>query len=237
MSRSGNPHQQPAAASTRERVLSELRAHRPALEAEPASQSPPRGASAPLPVRRFDWPLAERIERLERQLTAVHGEVIRVGDDWPVVLAQRLRTLGVARLGHGGAGPLAGELQARWPEPAPALVTLDRPIEDCREELFDRIDAGLTSCRGAIAETGSLVLWPTAAEPRLLSLVPPIHAVLLEAGRIVSTLHELIATEGWVTQMPTNALLISGPSKSADIEQTLAYGVHGPARLIVLLRA
>jgi L-lactate dehydrogenase complex protein LldG len=39
----------------------------------------------------------------------------------------------------------------------------------------------------------------------------------------------------WHERMPTNALLISGPSKTADIEQTLAYGVHGPKELIVLV--
>jgi L-lactate dehydrogenase complex protein LldG len=69
-----------------------------------------------------------------------------------------------------------------------------------------------------------------------LSLVPPIHCALLDVDRICSTLHELIATERWAGGMPTNALLITGPSKSADIEQTLTYGVHGPRELIVLLR-
>ena len=41
--------------------------------------------------------------------------------------------------------------------------------------------------------------------------------------------------QNWAAGMPTNALLISGPSKTADIEQTLAYGVHGPKELIVLI--
>lgn len=81
-----------------------------------------------------------------------------------------------------------------------------------------------------------MVLWPSPAEPRLLSLVPPIHCLLLDAGGICTTLHELIVNQGWAAAMPTNALLITGPSKSADIEQTLTYGVHGPARLIVLVR-
>jgi L-lactate dehydrogenase complex protein LldG len=41
--------------------------------------------------------------------------------------------------------------------------------------------------------------------------------------------------EGWQQGLPTNALLVSGPSKTADIQQTLAYGAHGPKELVVLL--
>jgi L-lactate dehydrogenase complex protein LldG len=60
--------------------------------------------------------------------------------------------------------------------------------------------------------------------------------VLVDAADIRSTFHELLTERSWAAGMPTNALLISGPSKSADIEQTLAYGVHGPKELIVLVR-
>jgi hypothetical protein len=80
-----------------------------------------------------------------------------------------------------------------------------------------------------------LILWPDANEPRLMSLVPPLHVVLLDAANIYNTLHEAIAVEGWKAGLPTNALLISGPSKTADIQQTLAYGAHGPKELVVLL--
>ena len=70
-----------------------------------------------------------------------------------------------------------------------------------------------------------------------MSLVPPLHAVVLDARNIRSTFHEFLVAEDWVGQgLPTNALLITGPSKSADIEQTLAYGVHGPRELLVLVR-
>ncbi|HKC24706.1 MAG TPA: lactate utilization protein, partial [Thermoanaerobaculia bacterium] len=82
-----------------------------------------------------------------------------------------------------------------------------------------------------------LVLRPTPEEPRLLSLVPPIHIVLLDACRIWNTFSEALDELGWAKGMPPNALLVSGPSKTADIEQTLAYGVHGPKRLVVVVIA
>jgi L-lactate dehydrogenase complex protein LldG len=54
--------------------------------------------------------------------------------------------------------------------------------------------------------------------------------------KIHSGIDEEPTKEGWSNGMPTNALLISGPSKTADIQQTLAYGAHGPRELVVLLR-
>jgi L-lactate dehydrogenase complex protein LldG len=68
-----------------------------------------------------------------------------------------------------------------------------------------------------------------------MSLVPPIHIAILEADKIYTTFSEAIEAEGWAQKMPTNVVLISGPSKTADIELTLAFGVHGPKELIVLI--
>ena len=101
--------------------------------------------------------------------------------------------------------------------------------------MFHDIPASLTVARSAIAETGTLVLWPDANEPRLMSLVPPLHIVLLDASTIQNTFYEAMTAEGWSDGLPTNALLISGPSKTADIQVTLAYGAHGPKELVVLL--
>ena len=115
------------------------------------------------------------------------------------------------------------------------LIDADRDIEAWQEELFQHVDAGLTSTRGGIAETGSLWLWPDADEPRLLSLVPPLHIAVLDVDAIEDTLFDVITHQGWASGMPTNALLISGPSKTADIEQVLAYGAHGPKELVVLI--
>jgi len=69
-----------------------------------------------------------------------------------------------------------------------------------------------------------------------LSLVPPVHVAVLDAELIHASLTDIMVAENWAGGMPTNALLISGPSKTADIEFTLVFGVHGPKELILLIR-
>ena len=108
-------------------------------------------------------------------------------------------------------------------------------IEKWKDKLFNKIDVGITTTTGAIARTGSLVLWPNSEEPRLISLVPDVHIAIVKVDEIYETFSEIVEKQNWSENMPTNALLISGPSKTADIEQVLAYGVHGPKELIVLI--
>jgi L-lactate dehydrogenase complex protein LldG len=114
-------------------------------------------------------------------------------------------------------------------------MTFDCDISDLKSALFNDVDAGITHCRAGIADTGTLVLWPDISEPRTLSLVPPCHIALIKRSTIVSNFAELMVTQAWQNNMPTNIVLVSGPSKTADIQQTLAYGAHGPSQLVVIL--
>jgi L-lactate dehydrogenase complex protein LldG len=85
----------------------------------------------------------------------------------------------------------------------------------------------------AIAETGSLVCTSSGARPMQGNLLPERHVALVARKNILVGLDELFAALGQA--MPSNITLITGPSRTADIEQTLITGVHGPERLDVII--
>lgn len=200
------------------------------------------GGSGPLPdldtavLERREWPAAERVERLRKGMEAVHTEFLEATPaTWPAVVRALCDREGLKNLLFGPTCEAGAELAKGWAPGGTQLMPYDRPVEAFKDELFTGVDAGFTSTVGGVAETGGLLLMPGSAEPRLMSLVPPIHIALLRASTIQDTFWSAVKALGWGRSLPPNALLISGPSKTADIEQTLAYGVHGPKRLIVVL--
>lgn len=180
----------------------------------------------------------EKIEKLKSLLEAVKGEVHVVRRaEWIDRLKAVARERGLKTLVYAPDTWVGEAVSSAWAEGGnglPAPVAYTAPVEDWKEALF-KTDAAVTTTRGAIAEIGAIVLWPDEVEPRLMSLVPPVHIAVLEAEAIHNTFCEIIQTQKWADGMPTNALLISGPSKTADIEMTLAYGVHGPKALVVII--
>lgn len=207
----------------RDNILARLRANRPNAVAAPDSYAKPLG-----------WDRARRIAEFSARMQAVRGEVHRVAmDDWVGWVNAEMAARGLSRALIGRSA-IADTFAAAVSDDF-AITRYDRPIETWKNTLFDDIDFAITGARAGLAESGSLVLWPDADEPRLMSLVPPLHIALLRADRLFENFAELIDSEGWARGMPTNALLISGPSKTADIEQTLAYGVHGPKQLVTLI--
>jgi len=214
--------------SARDNILARLR------KSDPSGDLPGSDFSV---MEEKTWTAEEKIERLIAMMSAVNTELHKTTEaGWPDLVAELLKQREIDSLLIGTNNRLMDRLQGAWhgKGDAPDIRLYDRSYEDERAEVF-AAPAALTTTRGGIAETGSLIVWPDAAEPRLLSLAPPVHIALLEADRLHNTFWQAMMAEGWKNGLPTNALLISGPSKTADIEQELTYGVHGPKELIVLI--
>ena len=213
----------------RHKILSNLR------DSPVSSEKYPQNITV---MKRKCWTDMEKVLQLKSMMEEVHTEVrLCTESDWESTLRTVVKEKGISQLLYGSKTVLAEQLlimRQQNPDTMPELVEYEQPIEESKDLLFG-IDAAITTTRGGIAETGSLILWTTPHEPRLMSLIPPIHIAVLHADTIYNTFWEVVNTEQWNSGMPTNALLISGPSKTADIEQTLVYGIHGCKELVVLL--
>lgn len=183
----------------------------------------------------------ERIEHLKQLMEGMRTEVhVSSEGGWVEAFAEIVRKKGLRSLLYSPRTALGEVLEKYWRSlkdsghTLPGLVPYEGEIEDFKEQLFS-VEAAITTSKCAIADAGAIVLWPDEKEPRLMSLVPPVHFVVLDADTIYHDLSEAMEIEDWNEKMPANALLISGPSKTADIELILAFGVHGPKELIVFV--
>lgn len=180
----------------------------------------------------------QKTERFIKVIGLVNGEVVRTSAErWLDDLGQHLKDNNIDRLlyapggGDNGQGAALGASQFEGTQ----LIAFDRPVEEIKDELFENYTAGISYAFSAIAHTGTLIVKTGPDEPRTISLVPPVNYIVLNAKTMYSHIAEAFADPKVASVLPTNLLLISGPSKTADIQQTLAYGAHGPKRLIVLL--
>ena len=115
--------------------------------------------------------------------------------------------------------------------------------EEELRQLVATAEMGITGADYAIAETGSVVLLPRKGLSRLVSLVPPIHVAIVRPGEVLEGLDDFfilrrLAYHEAGGDMDRYINFITGPSRTADIEQTLVIGVHGPkeAHLVLLER-
>jgi len=93
--------------------------------------------------------------------------------------------------------------------------------------------AGVSRASYGLADTGSVVLAASHDEPRSRHLLPDVHVSLLPEDRILPGLEELFAAVGG--DLPSALTIVTGPSRSADIEQRHVVGVHGPGEVHVVL--
>lgn len=145
-----------------------------------------------------------------------------VGELWPTFQAE-FEKLGGQMI---SLGKLVPKLVGAYVDPDAAALLEMRAVNPNVWEA----ELGVTTAVLAVAETGTLLLASGEGRARLASLTPPNHVVLVRKSDIVATLQEAI------DRMPhRNCVLISGPSRTADIEGVLVRGVHGPKEISVCL--
>ena len=153
-------------------------------------------------------PPASLVELFKQNVEAVNGHCI-VTRDVSQAVARITNDLGARKIAVTDAPPGAGEI-------------------------FD-FDVGITTAQAAIADTGTLVLDSARERNRLISLVPPVHIAIVDASSIFLTLAEALAFIYQNGNISPAVTFITGPSRTADIELTLAIGVHGPQELYVIV--
>jgi L-lactate dehydrogenase complex protein LldG len=158
----------------------------------------------------------------ERTLDYRAGFVRATPASLPDVVAAALE--GVARV------IIPPELDRGWVSKVDADLMVDHA--SLTAAILDTMDAVVTACALAIAETGTLVLDGSAGQGRrAVTLMPDLHVCVVEAGQVVGTVPEAVARLD-----PRRATtFISGPSATSDIELNRVEGVHGPRRVVVIL--
>ncbi len=105
-------------------------------------------------------------------------------------------------------------------------------VRPASREACETAPVGITSCDYALADTGTLVM---LSEARLVSLLPPMHIAVVPANRILTGLDELLSILPNPAAATSSMVLITGPSRTADIEQILVRGVHGPGEIYAVI--
>jgi L-lactate dehydrogenase complex protein LldG len=161
-------------------------------------------------------PTSSRVDRFNSEFTALGGHIHRVAEkDLTVRLAEFLKARGVDRVlvDETGEKYVSGAVLVRKPDPTVRL--------------------GVTGTLCGIAETGSLVIVGGAGRPLTASLLPETYVAILKAFQILPTVAEALRRPE-VLKASAGAI-ITGPSRTADIEMALTIGVHGPGEVHVFL--
>ncbi len=179
----------------------------------------------------------ERLRHWSKTMRSVKTEVIWVTPtNWQDALVNVAKDKNIQSIvlpnatSHGDVAAKA--LQEQMPLIKQSVFS--QKIEDWKDDLFANVDAGFTDVKAGIAQTGTLLMWPDPKQPRSMSLVPPIHIALFDTSTLHNDFYSAMQSLNMADNMPSNVVLVSGPSKTADIQLTLAYGAHGPRDLVVL---
>lgn len=204
---------------------------------------------------------AEFLERVRARLEGVPKTTVDIPSDWAVEVDDPLRRFEVELVAVGGRFHLAreaevGDVLAEILEPfeSPRVVITREPgvpesvsssVQGAGGEVLwwpeagrdgaAAADVGITEALWGAAETGTILLSSAPPSGRAPSLLPRVHVAFLAHDRIVPTVADLLARVAAMETRPSNVVLATGPSKTADIENILVRGVHAPAEVHVVV--
>ncbi len=189
---------------------------------------------APAPdvyLRVPDIAIEDRIASLRRSLELLAGKTFRAGSSFEA--SEYVRSVIAGRRAIASNSPYLAEC---------GIAHLDGVISGItdREQLREvcaSADVGITSADYALADTGTLVMMSSHAEARMISLLPPVHVAVIPVERLLTGLDELFVVAPDPARLTSSMVLITGPSRTADIEQILVRGVHGPGEIHVVIVA
>lgn len=202
-------------------------------------------AMAVLPPRPdFDTaqPVAAMVDVFRQNLTLIRGRVH--GPLSPSAAIEQV----IGLLADAGAGEVLGwafdQIDLPGLEPvltAAGMRRVDPHVPSGAAEQAEamqrlgRVPAGLTGADAGLADTGSLVLGHGPGRPRLASLLPPVHIAILPIQRLLPGLPAFLAAQPQALSAASNFVIVTGPSRTGDIEMIPVFGVHGPRQLDVVL--
>lgn len=202
-----------------------------------AAGQPPLSEAAPLSYRALAVPKL-RIPRSDRNLSIdlfvqkfenLGGKSLRVRDAAAVVPA--IADLLAQKSAVASNSPFLRKCGIT------GLPQVHTGFTECEElkQACAGADIGITSVDYALAATGTFVMLSSRNEARLISLLPPAHIAIFPRSLILANLDELLSIVPRPADVTSSMVLITGPSRTADIEQILVRGVHGPGEIYAVI--
>lgn len=186
----------------------------------------------------FSWTPQERIQQFTTNIEAAGGHVVHVADmeqvkQFIATKAEEMRASRILRQNQNELSEL--NLEATLPE-TDISIWNDNPETDWRSTAAEA-DFGIVVADHAAAYTGSMVVMSSPDKGRSVSLLPTVLIAIIPVERLKTRLGEILVNfdQDGRAKLPAGIHFISGPSRSADIENDLTIGVHGPGIVYALI--
>ena len=207
----------------REHILHKVRTALGRRVGQPPATAPPASLRIP------EMDVEARIARFLQEIQKLAGRASRAAS--PAQAAAQVEALIAGRPAVASNAAFLGECGIT------SLPSVRTDFNDAGElrAACASAEFGITSADYALADTGTLVMLSSRQEARLISLLPPVHLAIVPHQKILTGLDELLARLPQPAGHSSSMVLITGPSRTADIEQILVRGVHGPGEIHVIV--